>query len=229
MLSPTAKAGIRLDFPEKEDEQDHFYSETLPISAGMALNEIRNEKFDRTTETNFAYIKEVSESKYDDKAAQEVTFIMLDGTEKTYTYAKSEANVDTLVFGKTGTNVAVGCVVDLEVNGELIMNATRPSGSTEDKLEVSTTEKYVLDVVNDRLVLSADGTAKTDYFMDDNMLVIRLKADGAFKEISDVSNIKEYDAAESKDDTLQAVWTYIDEDGEKTVVAMTFIAEVERP
>lgn len=47
MIRVAKKAGVWLDFPESEDEQDFFYSEDLPISAGISLNQIRNEKFDK--------------------------------------------------------------------------------------------------------------------------------------------------------------------------------------
>lgn len=47
MIRVAKKAGVWLNFPENEDEQDFFYSEDLPISAGIAINQLRSEKFDK--------------------------------------------------------------------------------------------------------------------------------------------------------------------------------------
>lgn len=47
MIRVAKKAGEWLSFPESEDDQNSFYSEDLPISACMALNQLRDEKFDK--------------------------------------------------------------------------------------------------------------------------------------------------------------------------------------
>lgn len=47
MVKVSKSAGIRLAFPQNEAEQNEFYSEDLPISAGMALIQLRDEKFDK--------------------------------------------------------------------------------------------------------------------------------------------------------------------------------------
>jgi len=47
MVKVSKSAGIRLAFPQDEAGQNEFYSADLPISAGMALIQLRNEKFDK--------------------------------------------------------------------------------------------------------------------------------------------------------------------------------------
>ncbi len=47
MVKVSKSAGIRLIFPQNDNELNEFYSEDLPISAGMALIQLRNEKFDK--------------------------------------------------------------------------------------------------------------------------------------------------------------------------------------
>ena len=47
MIRISKRAGIPLDFPESDDELNYFYTEELPISAGMALIQLKSEKFDK--------------------------------------------------------------------------------------------------------------------------------------------------------------------------------------
>lgn len=189
-----------------------------------------SQKFRRTTETNFAYIKEVAETKYDDKDAKEVTFIMLDGSEKSYIYAKDEADED-LAFGEG--KLAARNIVDLEVNGELIMNAKVYAGSVaNDTITTDSTVQYVKDVKNDILKLTTDGTNSTDYVLADDVLVVRFVAKDSdpqgtyskFKAVKEITDIEDFDdAATAVNDTIISVWSYRDEDGEDEVIAIFYV------
>lgn len=47
MIKILKNAGIQLTFPQDETEQDKFYSENLPIKAGIVLAQLQNGKFDK--------------------------------------------------------------------------------------------------------------------------------------------------------------------------------------
>lgn len=199
-----------------EDTKD---ADVVFFTASTTLN--------RISEAKFAFVSEVSDTKYNNKSAQEVDVIYLDGTKATYTYCASEADNDEVSFH-------AGDVYDLTVIDEMIMDATVPAAA-KDTLALATYDDtqndandgeylgytYLVDRFDGRVVLANAAKAKKDLLVADEMLVVKSNAAGTkftVKSIEDIDTTDLEEAIPGDQDTITAIWTYTDEDETAAVV-----------